>query len=150
MITKEEAIKFAVWLRDEDTIENADKWFGYSDEDMFNYFCSNFLSAEKYKSQRISQEIVDKCNSLEDLVEMMVTDKDGKTLNYADVGETKDFLSRYENFKEWMEKELPHLSLEQILYIMDNRVEVVGKVTSWYGYDRLLTALEFEQRKDLI
>jgi len=99
---------------------------------------------------KILEKVIDKCNTLEDLVEMMVTDKDGKRLNYSDVGETKDFISRYESFKEWMGKELPQLSLEQILYIMDNRVEVVGKVTSWYGFDRLLTALEFEQRKNML
>ncbi len=57
MITKEEAIKFAIWLRDEDTIEIADKWFGYSDEDMFDYFCSNFLPAEN----KIEDEI-EYCN----------------------------------------------------------------------------------------
>ncbi len=45
MITKETAIKFAIWLRDADTQENADKWFGYSDEDMYNYF----LPAENEK-----------------------------------------------------------------------------------------------------
>jgi len=38
MITKETAIKFAIWLRDNDTQENADKWFGFSDEDMLNYY----------------------------------------------------------------------------------------------------------------
>jgi hypothetical protein len=32
------AIKFAYWLRKEDTIENAEKWFHYSDEDMLNVF----------------------------------------------------------------------------------------------------------------
>lgn len=32
------AIKFANWLRKEDTPENAEKWFHYSDEDMLNAF----------------------------------------------------------------------------------------------------------------
>ena len=32
------AIKFAYWLRKEDTQENADKWFHYSDNDMLNAF----------------------------------------------------------------------------------------------------------------
>jgi Asp-tRNA(Asn)/Glu-tRNA(Gln) amidotransferase C subunit len=31
-------IKFANWLRKEDTQENADKWFHYSDMDMLNAF----------------------------------------------------------------------------------------------------------------
>lgn len=32
------AIKFANWLRKEDTQENAEKWFHYSDMDMLNAF----------------------------------------------------------------------------------------------------------------
>ena len=32
------AIKFANWLRKEDTQENADKWFHFSDNDMLNAF----------------------------------------------------------------------------------------------------------------
>lgn len=99
---------------------------------------------------RISQENLDKCNTLEDLVEMMVTDKDGKRLNYSDVGETKDFINRYENFKEYISTEFPHLTLEQILFITNNQRAVVDKVINWYGYDRLLTALEFEQRKNML
>jgi hypothetical protein len=31
-------IKFAYWFRKEDTQENAEKWFHYSDEDMLNAF----------------------------------------------------------------------------------------------------------------
>ena len=32
------AIKFAYWFRKEDTMDNAEKWFHYSDEDMLNAF----------------------------------------------------------------------------------------------------------------
>lgn len=32
------AIEFYRWMLESDTQENAEKWFGYSDEDMFNYF----------------------------------------------------------------------------------------------------------------
>lgn len=32
------AIEFALWLRKEDTPENAEKWFGHSDQDMLNEF----------------------------------------------------------------------------------------------------------------
>jgi len=99
---------------------------------------------------RISNEMLQKCNTLEDLVEAMVTTKEGKRLNYSDVGETKDFIGRYENFKEYISKEFPNLTLEQILFIMDNQRAVIDKVINWYGYDRLLTALEFEQRKNIL
>lgn len=96
---------------------------------------------------RISKEVLEKCNTLEDLVEMMTTDKEGNRLNYSDIGETKDFLSRYDSFKEVITRDIPELSLQQILFIMGNQRKVTDKVTSWYGFDRLLTALEFEQRK---
>ncbi|HSE99951.1 MAG TPA: hypothetical protein VLA48_03560 [Nitrososphaeraceae archaeon] len=97
--------------------------------------------------ERISKEVFEKCNSLEDLVEMMVTDKDGNKVNYSDVGETKDFISRYESFKTILEEGLPDLTFEDILFIMNNQSKVVRLVTAWYGYDRLLAALEFEVNK---
>ena len=32
------AIGFAIWLRKVDTQENAERWFGYSDQDMLNEY----------------------------------------------------------------------------------------------------------------
>ena len=34
----EEAIKFYNWMRENDTQDNADRYCGFSDEDMFNVF----------------------------------------------------------------------------------------------------------------
>lgn len=51
MSTKETAIKFANWLREVDTQERACEWLGYSDSDMYDFFCSNFLSAPTTKHQ---------------------------------------------------------------------------------------------------
>ena len=31
-------LSFYTWLKENDTQENAEKWFGYSDEDMLNYY----------------------------------------------------------------------------------------------------------------
>lgn len=42
MTTKETAIKFANWLREVDTQERAEEWFGFSDSDMFDYFLNLF------------------------------------------------------------------------------------------------------------
>jgi len=42
MTTKETAIKFALWLREVDTQERAEEWFGYSDEDMYDCFLNLF------------------------------------------------------------------------------------------------------------
>ena len=38
MIEKQTAIDFANWYRREDIPENAEKYFGFSDEDMLNYY----------------------------------------------------------------------------------------------------------------
>jgi len=35
------AIKFAHWMKHQDTIESAEKYFGFSDLDMFNEFINN-------------------------------------------------------------------------------------------------------------
>lgn len=93
---------------------------------------------------RISQKILDECNTLEDLVEIMVTDKNGKRLNF---GETFEIIDRFESFKGWLKEEIPDLTLEQILFIMDNQKHVVDTVSSFSGFQLFLTALEFEQRK---
>jgi len=37
-IANDYAIDFANWLRKQDTPENAEKWFGYSDQDMLKKF----------------------------------------------------------------------------------------------------------------
>ena len=36
--TKELIIAFAKWLREVDTPEQVEEWFGFTDEDMLNYF----------------------------------------------------------------------------------------------------------------
>ena len=41
MIDKETAIDFALWLRKVDTVENCEEWFGFTDEDMLNYYLEN-------------------------------------------------------------------------------------------------------------
>ena len=41
MIDKKTAIGFALWLREVDTPQNCEKWFGFTDEDMLNYYLEN-------------------------------------------------------------------------------------------------------------
>ena len=36
--TKEIAIEFHKWMRENDTLSNAERFFHYTDEDMFNEF----------------------------------------------------------------------------------------------------------------
>jgi len=37
-VNMEEAVKFYNWMRENDTQDNADRYCGFSDEDMFNVF----------------------------------------------------------------------------------------------------------------
>lgn len=43
MISREVAIKFAIWLREVDTQERACEWFGFTDEDMLEHFLTEVL-----------------------------------------------------------------------------------------------------------
>jgi hypothetical protein len=96
---------------------------------------------------RISKENLEKYKTIEELVEAMVTDKNGKRLNYSEVGETNDFIYRFGKFKEILYEKFPNLELNEILFIINNR-DVIGYVSSWYGADKLLTLLEYELKKD--
>ena len=43
MLSKKNCIDFALWLRDNDTQENAEQFFHFSDEGMFDYWAENIL-----------------------------------------------------------------------------------------------------------
>ena len=94
--------------------------------------------------KRISQKVFDECNSLEDLVNKMNSLVDGTKINR--VGEYKDFKKRFDFFKETVNKIFPELSLEDVLFIDKHYMEMRA-LYSWYNYDDLLAALEFEIEK---
>jgi hypothetical protein len=52
MTTSETAIAFHKWMLKEDTWEKADKWFHFSDEDMFKAFLEE---NPEYKPEPVSQ-----------------------------------------------------------------------------------------------
>lgn len=41
-IEKQQKIDFHKWMRENDTPENAEKFFNFSDEDMLNYYKENY------------------------------------------------------------------------------------------------------------
>ena len=95
--------------------------------------------------KRISDEVFNKTNSLEELVQIMGTTKDGHKL--SEVGDYKDFIRRLDSFKEVIARELPELTIEEILKFDSMFSKVKDIIYEWYGFNYLLTALEFEQRK---
>jgi hypothetical protein len=43
IITKEISIKFYQWMKENDTLENAEKYLNYSDSDMFDEFFKTLI-----------------------------------------------------------------------------------------------------------
>lgn len=93
---------------------------------------------------RISDNVFNKLESLEDLVYKMGHDKDGRMM--ADVGEASDFIPRYKHFKEYLKEKLPELTFEEILRMDELYHRYKDAVYAWHGHDRMLTCLEYEER----
>jgi hypothetical protein len=93
--------------------------------------------------KRISQEVFNSCNTIEDLVERMNTTIDGHKINRMD----SNFKSRLDSFKEYLNKSFPELTLEQILFL-DEYSYKIKEIYNWNGINDLLTLVEFELEKN--
>jgi len=47
--TRSIAIEFSKWMKENDTPENAEKWFGYTDNDMFDAFIDEYWKTKENK-----------------------------------------------------------------------------------------------------
>jgi len=94
----------------------------------------------KYISDKIFNEIT----SLENLVDIMGTDSEGR--KYAAIGETKSFLSRYKTFKEILETDLSEFTFDEILKMDEYFHKFKDVIYNLNSYEELLTCLEYEQR----
>ena len=92
---------------------------------------------------RISEKVYSDLKSLDDLINKMGTTKEG--FKISDVGEPADFKLRFNSFKEFLKKELPEFSEEDILKF-DNYFHKFRNIYSWNGADYFLTAMEYEVR----
>lgn len=45
--TRSIAIEFSKWMKENDTPENAEKWFGYTDNDMFDAFIDDLWKTKE-------------------------------------------------------------------------------------------------------
>lgn len=97
---------------------------------------------------RISQEVFDKCATIEDLLD--VHTKNGE-LNFAEIGnDGKDyssFLRRFEFYKDYLKESIPELSTEEILKFDSLFHKFRDVVYAMNGHYIFLTALEFENEK---
>lgn len=49
--------KFEDWLQEVDTPEQAEEWFGFTNEDMFNYWVENVRPISEYHNGYIATEV---------------------------------------------------------------------------------------------
>lgn len=100
---------------------------------------------------RISENNLDKCNTIEDLLDV-ITENGSK--NYADIGNVgnnySSFLSRHKFFEEFIEEKLPDFTVEEVLKFEQYFNTFKDTVHSMSGYDIFLTALKFENKKGIL
>jgi hypothetical protein len=94
---------------------------------------------------RISESVFSDLKSLDDLITKMGTTKDGYKI--SGVGEPDDFKSRLKYFKEFLKKELPEFSEEEVLKF-DKHFQKFRKIYEWYGAEYFLNAMEYEVRNN--
>lgn len=94
---------------------------------------------------RISESVFSDLKSLDDLIVKMGTTKDGYKI--SDVGEPDDFKSRMKYFKEFLKRELPEFTEEDILKF-DKHFQKFRKIYEWRGAEYFLTAMEYEARNN--
>jgi len=98
----------------------------------------------------LSKETIDKCNSIDDVLDLATQGKDGKLLHFSDIGYRengyKDFKGRLGIFKEVIERELPEFTIEEILKY-NQYYHKLRALYEWNGYYYLFCALEFELKK---
>lgn len=100
--------------------------------------------------KRISQKVLDECNTLEDLLDKATTLTTGERMTFSEIGSDDNnyssFKSRLKMFKEVIERDLPNFTWEEILKF-DEFYHDLKKVYDWHGVDYLLKAVEFEIEK---
>jgi hypothetical protein len=94
---------------------------------------------------RISESVFSNLKSLDDLITKMGTTKDGYKI--SGVGEPDDFKSRMKYFKEFLKRELPEFTEEEVLKL-DKNFQKFRKIYEWYGAEYFLTAMEYEARNN--
>ena len=94
---------------------------------------------------RISESVFSDLKSLDDLITKMGTTKDGYKI--SGVGEPDYFKLQLKYFKDFLKRELPEFTKEDILKF-DKHFQKFVKIYEWYGAEYFLTAMEYEARNN--
>ncbi len=86
----------------------------------------------------------DNLESLEDFVNLIRKTRDGYLI--SGVGEYESFKSRFDSFKGCIERDLPELTIDEILKFHKFNYKL-RDLYGWFGVEYLFDALQFEQYK---
>ena len=96
---------------------------------------------------KLSQKIIDKYATLDELLDAKCTAKDGTRINYTDIGTNEYFKKRFEYFKGHLKEKFPDFTSEEILKYYYNYRNFQDHLYGFSGFDNLLEALDFETNK---
>ena len=108
-----------------------------------NELQNNIKSVKDSCFCRISDSVFSELKSLDDLIVLMGTTKDGYKI--SGVGEPHEFKSRLDWFKEYLKIELPEFSEEELLKF-DKYFYKLRKMYEWHDLHHFLSAIEYELR----
>lgn len=94
---------------------------------------------------RISDKVLDELDTLDDLWYKMT---DGGKINYSGIGSCEEFKNRFYFYRQYLQKELPELTEEEVLRFDEIFHKFKKAVYSFYGFDHYLAALEFIKNKE--
>lgn len=95
--------------------------------------------------KRISDEVFEKLNSLDDLINLMRYDRNGRECH--GVGDAESFKYRLDFYKKRIKDELPDFTIDEILKINEN-FNKLSELFHFSGSENMLAALEYEQRTE--
>ena len=82
--------------------------------------------------------------NIDEFIDRMCSDKDGKRLNLSEIGTNEEFKSRFESFKEFIKDDLPNFNEQEVIKFYKHYNEF-SKLYQWFGHHSLIKLLEFEQ-----
>lgn len=93
----------------------------------------------------ISDKVYNELESLDDLIYKMSHTLDGREIH--GVGNIEAFKQRFDMFKEFLKRNIPELTFEEILKFHEYH-EKFRSIYEWCNVEYLLTALEYETRNN--
>lgn len=67
-----------------------------------------------------------------------------KKMNDTEAHNFEEFSERFEIFKEWMISKYPNYTIDEIIYIHNNRNKI-NEIYSWFDADKFMKCLELQK-----